>query len=68
MEEERTSTPVIVTPPGTYLIRGFVFPGHDGDPDLLGVPGVRVVDTHSRRTTITSPPGPYSPGWSRSAG
>ena len=54
---------MVVTPPGTYLIRGFVFPGHDGDPDFLGVPDVRVVDTHSGRTTITSASGPYSPGW-----
>ena len=60
---ETAAKAVLVTPPGTYLIRGFVMPGHDGDPDLLGVPGVRVVDTHSGRTTITSSSGPYSPGW-----
>ena len=59
----RTATPVTVTPPGTYLIRGFVMPGHEGDPDFLGVPDVRVVDIHSGRTTITSTSGPYSPGW-----
>ena len=60
---QRTSTPVTVTPPGTYLIRGFVFPGHDGDTDFLGMPGVRIVDTNSGRTTVSSTSGAYSPGW-----
>jgi hypothetical protein len=58
-----TAKMVTVTPPGTYLIRGFVMPGHDGDPDFLGIPGFRVVDTNSGRTTMTSATGAYAPGW-----
>lgn len=53
-----TPTQVIVTPPGTYIIRGFVkLPGH------AGVAGFNVLDTQSGRTTVTSSTGPYSPGW-----
>jgi len=52
------ATQVIVTPPGTYIIRGFVkHPGH------AGVSGFNVLDTQSGRTTVTSSTGPYSPGW-----
>ena len=49
---------VTVTPPGTYIIRGFVkLPGH------AGVAGFRVVDTQSGRSTQTTATGAYSPGW-----
>jgi hypothetical protein len=52
------ATPVTVTPPGTYVIRGFVKqPGH------AGMSGFRIVDTSSGRTTESNTTGPNAPGW-----
>jgi len=52
------AVPVTVTPPGTYIIRGFVkHPGH------AGVAGFNVRDTQSGRTILTSSTGAYAPGW-----
>jgi hypothetical protein len=50
--------PITVTPPGTFIVGGFVkLPGH------AGVAGFHVLDTQSGRSTIASSSGNYSPGW-----